>query len=41
MGRGVEGIEFEWLHNDELELVFGVAETLHSGVDLDVVGSIV
>lgn len=40
LGRFVEGVEFDGLNDDELKLLFGVAQALHGGGELDVVAGV-
>ncbi len=37
LGWLVEGVEFDGLNDDELKLLFGVAQALHSRSELDVI----
>lgn len=40
LGGFVEGVEFDGLNDDELKLLFRVAQALHRGGELDVVARV-
>lgn len=40
LGGLVEGVEFDGLDDDELKLFFSVAQTLHSGGELDIIACV-
>lgn len=40
LGGFVKSVEFDRLNDDELKLLFGVAQALHGGSELDVVADV-